>query len=85
LAAPSSRTAEAKILAYEVYFGHGAANVPQLARYVQGVMPRMDGLVQVMDVGDSGELDVSSILEREAMVRLLNDPGLRTFEQNHVS
>jgi hypothetical protein len=78
-------TSWTQMKAYEVYFGHGAANVPQLARYVQGVMPRMDGLVQVMDVGDSGELDVSLILEREAMFRLLNDPELRTFEQSHLS
>jgi hypothetical protein len=66
--------------AYEVYFGHGAADVAQLARYVQGVMPRMDGLVQIMDIGDSGDLDVSLILQKEAMSRLLKDPELRSFE-----
>ncbi|KAI0008312.1 transferase family protein [Xylariaceae sp. FL0662B] len=61
--------------AYEVGFcgGRGAA-----ARYVQGVMPRVDGLVQVMDV--EGGFDVSLCLEREAMRRLVRDPMLRMYE-----
>jgi hypothetical protein len=65
---------------YEVYFGHSAADVPRLARYVRGVMPQMDGLVQVVDIGDSGDLDVCLILERDAMSRLLADSQLRAFE-----
>jgi hypothetical protein len=73
-------TSWTQMKAYEVYFGHGAADVAQLARYVQGVMPRMDGLVQIMDIGDSGDLDVSLILQKEAMSRLLKDPELRSFE-----
>lgn len=42
-------------------------------------MPRLDGLVQVMDIGDSGDFDISLSLERDAMARLLEDPQLRAF------
>lgn len=64
--------------AYEVDFcGGGAGPV-----YVQGKMPRMDGVLQVMDVGeDTGDLDVSLCLERGAMGRLLGDELLRKYER----
>lgn len=66
--------------AYEIRFGRVAdGGPPQLARYVQGVMPRMDGIVQVMDIGDSGDFDLSLNLESNAMRRLLEDPQLRAF------
>ncbi|KAK2729084.1 transferase family protein [Colletotrichum kahawae] len=52
----------------------------QEARYVQGVMPKIDGLVQVMDVADTGDFDVSICIQREAMERLLSDPLLRKYE-----
>lgn len=45
-------------------------------RYAQARMPRMDGLLQVMDVGETGGFDVSLCLEREAMRRLLTDEKL---------
>uniref|UniRef100_L2FV63 Transferase family protein n=1 Tax=Colletotrichum fructicola (strain Nara gc5) TaxID=1213859 RepID=L2FV63_COLFN len=62
--------------AYELdFFG-----TQQVARYVQGVMPKIDGLVQVMDVADTGDFDVSICIQREAMERLLSDPLLRKYE-----
>ncbi|KAI0888391.1 transferase family protein [Annulohypoxylon maeteangense] len=61
--------------AYEVDF----CAVGGLARYVQGVMPRMDGLVQVVDVGGTGDLDVSVCLERETMRRFLGDGMLGVY------
>ncbi|KAK2059563.1 transferase [Colletotrichum caudatum] len=58
---------------YEVDFlGTG-----DLARYVQGVMPKIDGLVQVMEVANTGDFDVSLCMEHDAMERLLNDSSLR--------
>ncbi|GKT52467.1 brassinosteroid-related acyltransferase 1 [Colletotrichum spaethianum] len=51
-----------------------------LARYVQGVMPRIDGLVQFMDFADTDGFDVSVCMERGAMNRLLKDPLLRQYE-----
>ncbi|KAF7562527.1 hypothetical protein G7046_g1579 [Stylonectria norvegica] len=69
-------TSWVRLGAYEVDFrGTGG-----LARYVQGVMPRMDGLVQIIDIGETGELDVSVCLVEETMDRLLADPMLRAFE-----
>ncbi|KAI5861429.1 transferase family protein [Durotheca rogersii] len=67
--------------AYEVDFVGGGVGDPQrrLARYVQGVMPRMDGLVQVMDVADTGDFDVSVCLQRETMRRLIRDPVLTAY------
>lgn len=64
--------------AYEVDFcGEGTRPV-----YVQGKMPRMDGVLQVMDVGgEAGDFDVSLCLEREAMGRLLEDELLRKYER----
>lgn len=64
--------------AYEVDFcGGGTRPV-----YVQGKMPRMDGVLQVMDVGEgTGDFDVSLCLEREAMWRLLGDELLRMYER----
>ncbi|EQB44217.1 transferase [Colletotrichum gloeosporioides Cg-14] len=62
--------------AYELdFFG-----TRQVARYVQGVMPKVDGLVQVMDVADTGDFDISICIQREAMERLLSDPLLRKYE-----
>ncbi|KAI0899287.1 transferase family protein [Annulohypoxylon nitens] len=61
--------------AYEVDF----SGTRELARYVQGVMPRMDGLVQVMDIADSGDFDISVCLEKETMQRFLQDPMLRVY------
>ncbi|THY84514.1 hypothetical protein D6C92_09251 [Aureobasidium pullulans] len=74
-------TSWTQMKAYEIHFGQVAddAATPQLARYVQGVMPRMDGIVQVMDIGDSGDFDISLNLESNAMRRLLEDPQLRAF------
>lgn len=64
--------------AYEVDFcGGGTRPV-----YVQGKMPRMDGVLQVMDLGEeTGDFDVSLCLEREAMGRLLGDELLRMYER----
>jgi hypothetical protein len=62
--------------AYELDFG----GIGDLARYVQGVMPRMDGLLQVMDIGETGELDISLCLESQTMERLLADNRLRAYE-----
>ncbi|KAL7621998.1 hypothetical protein AAE478_007499 [Parahypoxylon ruwenzoriense] len=61
--------------AYEVDF----CATRRLARYVQGVMPRMDGLVQVMDIADTGDFDVSVCLEKEAMQRFIRDPILLAY------
>ncbi|KAG9564312.1 hypothetical protein KCU71_g6053, partial [Aureobasidium melanogenum] len=72
-------TSWTQMKAYEVHFGRNTDATPQLARYVQGVMPRMDGLVQVMDLGDGGDFDISLSLEKNAMFRLLKDPQLRAF------
>ncbi|KAG9942001.1 hypothetical protein KCU85_g9395, partial [Aureobasidium melanogenum] len=70
-------TSWTQLKAYDVHFGDTDAT--RQARYVQGVMPRMDGLVQVMDLGDSGAFDISLSLEKNAMFRLLKDPQLRNF------
>ncbi|KAI0178742.1 transferase family protein [Hypoxylon sp. FL1284] len=61
--------------AYEVDFCASR----QLPRYVQGVMPRMDGVIQVMDVAGTDDFDVSVILERDAMQRFLRDPMLNAY------
>ncbi|RYP31413.1 hypothetical protein DL767_005770 [Monosporascus sp. MG133] len=63
--------------AYEAHF----CAMRGLVQYIQGCMPRMDGLVQVMDVADTGDLDVSVCLEKEALHRFIQDPLLRAFEQ----
>ncbi|KAI1076954.1 transferase family protein [Whalleya microplaca] len=70
-------TSWARARAYEVDF----CATKGLARYVQGVMPRMDGLVQVMDVGETGDFDISLCLEKEALRRLIQDPLLRRYDQ----
>lgn len=63
--------------AYEVDFlGRGSR-----PRYVQGRMPRVDGVLQVMDMGETGDFDVSLCLERGAMGRLLGDEMLRAYER----
>lgn len=67
--------------AYEVDFCGGASGGTRPV-YVQGKMPRMDGVLQVMDVGEeTGDFDVSLCLEREAMGRLLGDELLRMYER----
>ncbi|EFQ33950.1 transferase [Colletotrichum graminicola] len=68
-------TSWVKARTYEVDFlGTG-----DLARYAQGVMPKIDGLVQVMDVGDTGDFDVSLCIKQDAMDRLLKDSLLRRY------
>ncbi|KAI1290711.1 transferase [Xylaria venustula] len=52
-----------------------------VARYVQAQMPFMDGLLQLMDVADTGAFDVNLALEKDAMKRLLSDPMLRAYEE----
>ncbi|KAI0396350.1 transferase [Xylariaceae sp. FL0594] len=69
-------TSWARARAYEVDF----RGTQQLARYVQGLMPKLDGLVQIMDLADTGDFDVSIALEKEAMHRFLSDPLLRSFD-----
>ncbi|KAI0139141.1 transferase family protein [Hypoxylon sp. NC0597] len=61
--------------AYEVDF----CATQQLARYVQGVMPRMDGLVQVIDIADTGDFDISVCLEKETLQRFIQDPILKVY------
>ncbi|KAI0406758.1 transferase [Xylaria palmicola] len=69
-------TSWARAQAYEVGFcGTG------LARYVQTQMPLMDGLLQLMDVGETGDFDVSLALEKGAMERLIGDPMLRAYKK----
>lgn len=66
-------TAWTRLGAYGVDFAGGVG-----PRYVQGRMPRMDGLLQVMDVGE--DLEVSLCLEKGAMARLLADERLWAWE-----
>lgn len=70
-------TSWARAGCYEVSFwGRG-----ERPRYVQGRMPRMDGVVQVVDVGEEDDYDVSLCLEREALGRLLGElERLRAFD-----
>lgn len=64
---------------YEVEFVVGPNG--QRPRYVQGRMPRMDGLLQIMDVGNGGEdFDVSLCLEKGALGRVVGDTRLRAFD-----
>lgn len=70
--------------AYEVDFlgGGGGGGRGVRPRYVQGRMPRMDGVLQVMDdVAEAGDFDVSLCMKREAMGRLLRDEMLRAYER----
>ncbi|KZL72543.1 transferase family protein [Colletotrichum incanum] len=53
-----------------------------LARYVQGVMPKVDGLLQIMDIADTGDVDISVCIERDVMGRLLNDSFLHQYEKS---
>ncbi|KAJ0117027.1 transferase family protein [Diaporthe amygdali] len=74
-------TSWARAGAYEVDFCGGGVDGGTRPVYVQGKMPRIDGVLQVMDVGEeSGDFDVSLCLEREAMGRLLGDEILRMYE-----
>ncbi|KAI1112269.1 transferase [Nemania sp. NC0429] len=52
----------------------------QIPRYMQGVMPNVDGLLRVIDIAETGDFDVGLALEKGAMQRLLSDPLLRSFE-----
>ncbi|KAI1099218.1 transferase family protein [Jackrogersella minutella] len=61
--------------AYEVDFCASG----KLARYVQGMMPKLDGLVQVMDIADTGDFDISVCLEKETLRRFLEDPMLKAY------
>ncbi|RYP20862.1 hypothetical protein DL765_002596 [Monosporascus sp. GIB2] len=63
--------------AYEVDF----CATRWMARYAQGVMPCMDGLVQVIDVADTGGFDVSVCLEKETLHSFIQEPLPRAFEQ----
>lgn len=69
-------TSWARARAYDVDFVGGGRR----ARYVQGVVSRLDGLVQIIDVGDTGDLDFSVCLKTDVMERLVKDPLLRTYE-----
>ncbi|KAI0478149.1 transferase [Xylaria cf. heliscus] len=70
-------TSWARSQAYEVDFcGTG------LARYVQTQMPLMDGLLQLMDIAETGDFDVSLALEKATMERLLSDPMLRAYDES---
>lgn len=65
---------------YEVDFCGGDGRTKPV--YVQGKMPRMDGILQVMDVGEeTGDFDVSLCLGRGPMGRLLADDLLRKYER----
>ncbi|KAI0817419.1 transferase [Xylaria sp. FL0064] len=66
--------------AYEVDF----CGTQNLARYVQSHMPLMDGLLQLMDIADTGDFDISLALEKDAMQRLLNDPMLSAYMTSRV-
>lgn len=67
--------------AYGVDFFGGGGGRGVTPRYVQGRMPRLDGVLQVMDdVAEAGDFDVSLCMEREAMARLLRDEMLRAYE-----
>ncbi|KAI1330964.1 transferase [Xylariaceae sp. FL0255] len=69
-------TSWARSRAYEVdFFGTGT-----LPRYVQSQMPLMDGLLQLIDVGETGDFDISLALEKGVMDRLLSDPLLRAYD-----
>ncbi|KAI1367942.1 transferase [Xylaria arbuscula] len=67
-------TSWARSRAYEVDF-HGTG----VARYVQAQMPFSDGVLQLMDIADTGDFDVNLSLEKSAMERLLVDPMLRAY------
>lgn len=60
-------TSWTKTGAYEVDFGAGR---PQ---YVQARMPRLDGQLQIMDLGESGDHEVSLCLEKETMEKMLGE------------
>ncbi|EPT06241.1 hypothetical protein FOMPIDRAFT_124861 [Fomitopsis schrenkii] len=62
---------------YDVDFGGGA----QCARYVEAVMPSLDGCLQVMEARwyDDG-VDISLHLATAALERLVKDPLLRKYD-----
>lgn len=68
---------------YEVDFGGGAR-----PRFVHGVMPAMDGIVQIMEAGPRSSAggpwyqdgaNVSLMLTTEVIQRMLEDPLLRKY------
>lgn len=63
-----------RLRAYDLHFdGTG-----QRPRYVHAVMPKCDGLVQVMDAAvEDGGMDVALYLDADSMERLLHDSKLR--------
>lgn len=69
-------TSWSRLQSYNVDFdGSGGG-----ARYVQGVMPCIDGCMAVYDLpGDTQDMDVGLDLEAEALEKLLADPALRAF------
>ncbi|KAK5637316.1 hypothetical protein RRF57_013028 [Xylaria bambusicola] len=69
-------TSWARSRAYEVNF-HGTG----VARYVQTQMPFLDGVLQLMDIADTGDFDVNLSLDKGAMERLLSDPMLRAYDK----
>lgn len=60
-------TSWTKTGAYGVDFGAGRPY------YVQARMPRLGGQLQIMDLGESGDHEVSLRLEKEAMEKMLGD------------
>lgn len=66
-------TSWTKIGVYEVDFGAGRL------QYVQARMPRLDGQLQIMDLGGTGDHEVSLCLEKETMKRLLGDKIFRAW------
>ncbi|KAI2623677.1 transferase [Xylaria nigripes] len=62
--------------AYEVDFC-GTGQV----RYVQSQMPPVDGILQLTDIGGTGDFDVSLCLSKDAMERLLSDSMLRAYDE----
>ncbi|KAI8954494.1 transferase [Xylaria longipes] len=70
-------TSWARSQAYEVNFcGTG------LARSVQTQMPLVDGLLQLMDIAETGDFDVTLVLEKDTMERLLSDSMLRAYDES---
>ena len=69
---------------YDIDFGLGMGK----PRYVEAVLTNIDGLIQVMELGNrqegghwsDGGVDVFLSLEAEALKRLLEDPLLRQYE-----
>ena len=69
---------------YDVDFGLGMGR----PRYVEAVLTNIDGLIQMMELGNQQEgghwsdrgVDVFLSLEAKALKRLLEDPFLRQYD-----